>query len=72
MTARLLTSLFCSYAGVDAAVAPLNMSKDDEIEAVWDLYGRQIEPVSSRIPWQTGVGNHEAWYNFSSYRGKPL
>ena len=40
------------------------------MEAVWDLFGRQIEPVAASVPWMTGVGNHEAWYNFSSFRAR--
>eukprot|EP00924_Labyrinthula_sp_SR-Ha-C_P012368 snap_masked-scaffold_10-processed-gene-4.35-mRNA-1 protein AED:1.00 eAED:1.00 QI:0/-1/0/0/-1/1/1/0/623 len=27
--------------------------------ALWDLFLHQIEKVSSRIPWLTGIGNHE-------------
>jgi len=61
-----------SYAGVDAAIPPLNMSSNDEIEAVWDLFGRQIEPVAATVPWLTGTGNHEQWYNFSSFRARYL
>eukprot|EP00038_Savillea_parva_P028381 m.64710 g.64710 ORF g.64710 m.64710 type:complete len:590 (+) comp8242_c0_seq1:66-1835(+) len=61
-----------SYAGVDAGFAPLNFTSDDEVEAIWDLYGRQIENISSTIPWMTGVGNHEQWYNFSSFRARYL
>lgn len=59
-----------SYAGVDTAVPWLNISKDDEFEFVWDVFGRQIEGVAATSPWMTGVGNHEAWYNFSAFRAR--
>jgi hypothetical protein len=59
-----------SYAGVDTAAPVLNITKGDEFEYIWDLFGRQIESVSSTLPWMTGVGNHEAWYNFSAFRAR--
>lgn len=59
-----------SYAGVDTAVPSLNITKDDEFEFIWDLFGRQIESIAAGLPWMTGVGNHEAWYNFSAFRAR--
>ena len=59
-----------SYAGIDTAVPALNISSDDELEYIWDLFGRQIEPLAKIIPWMVGVGNHEAWYNFSAFRAR--
>jgi len=57
-----------SYAGTDSAVAPLNITKADEWEYIWDLFGAQMEPIASAAPYLVGVGNHEAWYNFTAYR----
>ena len=57
-----------SYAGTDTEVAPLNISRTDEWEWIWDLFGEQIEPLASRVPYMVGVGNHEAWYNFTAFR----
>ena len=59
-----------SYAGVDTSIKILNISKDDEWEYIWDLFGRQIEPVAANIPYMTSTGNHEAWYNFTSFRAR--
>ena len=38
-----------------------------EFEYFWDLFFRQVEPYASRIPYMTAVGNHEHYFNFSSY-----
>ena len=59
-----------SYAGVDTSIPILNITKNDEWEYIWDLFGRQIEPIASNIPYMTGVGNHEAWYNFTSFKAR--
>ena len=59
-----------SYAGVDTELKILNISKNDEWEFIWDLFGRQIQPIASNIPWLVGVGNHEAWYNWTAYRSR--
>eukprot|EP00041_Stephanoeca_diplocostata_P036636 m.1345107 g.1345107 ORF g.1345107 m.1345107 type:complete len:540 (+) comp24904_c0_seq8:227-1846(+) len=56
-----------SYAGVDVTEKPLNISSDDEFEYIWDLFGRQIEPVAATAPYVTGAGNHEAWYNWTAF-----
>lgn len=56
-----------SYAGIDRNFPHLGITSQDEWEFVWDLFGRQIAPVASAIPWVTGVGNHEAWYNWSAF-----
>lgn len=55
-----------SYAGIDSEFKPLNISKDDEFELIWDLLGIQNQPISAKIPWMIGVGNHEAFYNFTA------
>lgn len=59
-----------AYAGVDTAIPELNITNDDELELIWDLFGRQIEAVAATTPYITGVGNHEAWYNFSSFTSR--
>lgn len=56
-----------AYAGVDGAVPPLGIKSNDEMEFVWDAFGRQMAPISSQIPYVTGVGNHEAWYNWTAF-----
>ena len=39
----------------------LNITGNDELEYIWDLFMRQIEPVAATTPYMTGNGNHEAW-----------
>ncbi|CAF4007799.1 unnamed protein product [Adineta steineri] len=50
-----------SYAGTGST---------DEISEVWDAWGRQVEPISSIVPYMTNVGNHEAYYNYTVYRNR--
>eukprot|EP00163_Fabomonas_tropica_P016716 TRINITY_DN2985_c0_g1_i1.p2 TRINITY_DN2985_c0_g1~~TRINITY_DN2985_c0_g1_i1.p2 ORF type:complete len:277 (-),score=49.14 TRINITY_DN2985_c0_g1_i1:57-887(-) len=38
-----------------------------EWEPIWDLFCDQIEPISSHIPYMTVVGNHEHYYNYTSF-----
>lgn len=33
----------------------------------WDIWGENLEPVSSRIPYMYAVGNHESPCSFISY-----
>jgi len=39
----------------------------NEVEAIWDLWAEQVQPLASEILYMTTVGNHEKFYNFSSY-----
>jgi hypothetical protein len=40
-----------------------DLSYADCNQTMWDTYGQMIEPVSKRIPWMVGPGNHEIEYN---------
>lgn len=55
-----------SYAGMDTSIKILNVSSDDEFEPLWDLYGEVHAPFTQNYPYQVGVGNHEAWYNWTA------
>ena len=46
---------------MDTSVPELNITKNDELEYIWDLFMRQIEPVAATTPYMVGNGNHEAW-----------
>lgn len=59
-----------SYAGLSTEFSHLNISKEDEFERVWDLYGIQSQAVASTMPWMVTNGNHERFYNFSAYRNR--
>lgn len=41
-----------------------------EIQQLWDLFGIQVEPISSSLPYMTVVGNHEAYSNFTAYTNR--
>jgi hypothetical protein len=59
-----------SYAGLSSEVPALNISKEDEFERVWDLYGIQSQPLSSGIPFMVGNGNHERFYEWAGYKNR--
>jgi len=58
-----------SYASVamTSTVAHGDDDSGDEVELVWDLWEKQVEPLAANIPYVTGVGNHERFYNYSAY-----
>lgn len=57
-----------AYAGIATNIPLLNITSGDEWEPIWDLWGAQIEPLASRMPYMTGVGNHESFYNYVAFR----
>lgn len=38
-----------------------------EWEWVWDVFCDQVSSFAASVPYMTGVGNHEKFYNYSSY-----
>ena len=59
-----------SYAGLSTDMPHLNITKEDEFEQVWDLYGIQSQPVAATRPWMVTNGNHERFYNYSAFRNR--
>jgi hypothetical protein len=59
-----------SYAGLSSDLPHLNITKEDEFEHVWDLYGIQSQPVAATRPWMMTNGNHERFYNYSAFRNR--
>jgi len=47
------------YAGTGAT---------DELESIWDLWGKLVEPVAARTPYMVAIGNHEEYYNATSFQ----
>ena len=37
------------------------------MEPIWDLFGQLCEPFAGHTALMAGVGNHEKFYNYSSY-----
>jgi hypothetical protein len=55
------------HAG-DLAYAGTSGSADGkEIEQVWDWWGRQNQQFSATVPYMLTVGNHEQFYNYTSF-----
>jgi len=54
------------YAGLSTALPRLNISKEDEFEHIWDLWGIQSEPIAAIMPFMIGLGNHERFYDWTS------
>jgi len=42
----------------------------DGYEPHWDLFFNRIQPWAARVPYMAAAGNHEFWYNFSSYKNR--
>lgn len=59
-----------SYAGLSSDIPLLNITKEDEFEHIWDLYGIQSQPVAATMPWMVTNGNHERFYNYSAFRNR--
>ncbi|RYG50956.1 hypothetical protein EON67_04315, partial [archaeon] len=51
----------------DVAYAGMQSQADGEWEPIWDIYGLQVEDYASRRPFVTTVGNHESYYNYTSF-----
>ncbi|MDP2437194.1 MAG: purple acid phosphatase [archaeon] len=49
------------YAGTSGS------SSGQEIEEIWDYWGRQNQQFSAKVPYMLTVGNHEQFYNFTSF-----
>ncbi len=48
-------------------IAYAGTSATREFEEIWDLWSNQVQVLASVSPYMTAVGNHEKYYNFTSY-----
>ena len=55
---------------VQAVIHSGDISYADGYEPHWDDFFNKIEPIASRVPYMVAPGNHEFWYNFSSYKAR--
>lgn len=55
-----------SYAGTATAIPCLNVTQLDEWEPLWDCYGVAHDAFTRHRPYVVGIGNHEAWYNWTA------
>lgn len=51
----------------DIAYAGVSNEKLGELEPIWDLYGELTQKFAAFTPFMPGVGNHERFYNYTSY-----
>jgi hypothetical protein len=47
-----------------------SLSYADGYEPHFDDYFNKIEPIAARIPYMASPGNHEFWFNFTSYKNR--
>jgi len=66
-----LASLVASQK-IDAVIHSGDISYADGYEPHWDVFCRRIQPVASAVPYMVTAGNHEFWYNFTSYKHRFL
>jgi hypothetical protein len=45
---------------------------DYEFEEIWDIWGDQVQGLAGFVPYMFAVGNHEHYYNYTSYRSRFL
>ena len=60
----------CLLINLAGDIAYGGTGSTNEYEFIWDLFGRQVEPYASRVPYMTAVGNHEHYFNYSSYSAR--
>jgi hypothetical protein len=41
-----------------------------EFEEIWDVWCDQVEPIAAIVPYMFAVGNHEKYYNYSSFSAR--
>ena len=59
-----------AYAGLSSSMPRLNISKEDEFEHIWDLWGIQNQPVAATRPFMVGMGNHERFYDYAAVQNR--
>ena len=53
---------------IQAIVHSGDISYADGYEPHWDAYFNKIQPIAARVPYMVTPGNHEFWFNFTSYK----
>lgn len=48
-------------------IAYAGVTSEGEFTPTWDVFMGMVEPLVSRVPLMTTVGNHEKYYNFTSF-----
>jgi len=53
---------------LDILIHPGDIGYADGNMGMWDNFLRQMEPITSRIPYLVSPGNHEFWFDFAAYK----
>lgn len=57
---------------IDAIIHSGDISYADGYEPHWDVFLRRMQSVVSSVPFMVTPGNHEFWFNFTSYKHRFL
>jgi hypothetical protein len=61
-----------SAGKIHAVIHSGDISYADGYEPHWDVFFRRMQNVASAVPYMATPGNHEFWYNFTSYKHRFL
>jgi hypothetical protein len=53
---------------IQAVIHSGDISYADGYEPHWDDYFNKVQPIAARVPYMVTPGNHEFWFNFTSYK----
>lgn len=51
-------------------IAYAGITSKGEYEPTWDLFGAQVQPLAQQVPYATSVGNHEKYFNYTSFKAR--
>lgn len=51
----------------DIAYAGVSHQQTGQLEPIWDLFGQLTQKFAAYTAFMPGVGNHERYYNYTSY-----
>eukprot|EP00595_Chromulina_sp_UTEXLB2642_P000868 CAMPEP_0196766898 /NCGR_PEP_ID=MMETSP1095-20130614/32505_1 /TAXON_ID=96789 ORGANISM="Chromulina nebulosa, Strain UTEXLB2642" /NCGR_SAMPLE_ID=MMETSP1095 /ASSEMBLY_ACC=CAM_ASM_000446 /LENGTH=324 /DNA_ID=CAMNT_0042131801 /DNA_START=497 /DNA_END=1471 /DNA_ORIENTATION=- len=57
-----------SSDSIDVVIHSGDISYADGYEPHWDLFFNRMQPIVAYVPYMVTPGNHEFWFNFTSYK----
>jgi len=57
-----------SSNSIDIVIHSGDISYADGYEPHWDTFFNRIQKIAAYVPYMASPGNHEFWYNFTSYK----
>lgn len=55
---------------IDAVIHSGDISYADGYEPHFDAFFNKLQPIASRVPYMAVAGNHEFWFNFTSFKNR--